>query len=215
MPANRQNQSDLLRKVYLPYMRVQFNLKSILLQRLMRNTEQYSEGEELSLPLHVGQSGGWGWNSAGKLPAASHQKVKRHKYNYHRMYGRIEIDGPHVEGAKKSYAAERRPYDFETKNLIKQMRHGLNHDLFGSGSGSVASVGSGGGPRRPRAGRRDAYRRTGHRNRGGQRGGEQRRDPLQLEDRGGHPQGWRGLRRLRRREREPRQLHRVPRGLAQ
>lgn len=58
------------------------------------------------------------------------------------MYGTIEIDGPHVEGASKSYAAERRPYDFETRNLVRQMRHGINHDMFGSGDGSLGTIAS-------------------------------------------------------------------------
>jgi hypothetical protein len=118
---------------------MQFNLRSILLQKLSRNTSMYAEGKELSLPIHSGQSGGWGYSSAGVLPPAGYQKVARHVYNYSRLYGRIQIDGPHVEGARTSYAAERRPYDFETDNLVKQMRHGLNFDLFQDGTGIIAT----------------------------------------------------------------------------
>lgn len=137
MAATRTTQEKLLRTVYLPRMQVQFNLRSILLQRIGRNTSEYKEGQKLSLPVHYGQTGGWGWSSTGVLPPAGSQKVERHEYNFNRMYGRIEIDGPHVEGAAASYAAERRPYDFETKNLLKQMRHGLNFDLYGDGTGKL------------------------------------------------------------------------------
>lgn len=139
MAATRTTQQDLLRTVYLPTMRMQFNLRSILLQKLSRNTSMYAEGKELSLPIHSGQSGGWGYSSSGVLPPAGYQKVGRHVYNYARMYGRIQIDGPHVEGARTTYAAERRPYDFETDNLVKQMRHGLNFDLFQDGTGIIAT----------------------------------------------------------------------------
>ena len=142
MAATRTTQQDMLRTVYLPTMRMQFNLRSILFQKIARNTSMYAEGKELSLPIHSGQSGGWGYSSAGVLPPAGYQKVGRHVYNYARAYGRIQIDGPHVEGARTSYAAERRPYDFETDNLVKQMRHGMNFDLFQDGTGIVATPAS-------------------------------------------------------------------------
>lgn len=139
MASTRTTQADLLRTVYLPTMRMMFNTKAILSQKLLRNTQYYAEGKELSFPLHWGQSGGWGYSSSGVLPPPGYQKVARHAYNYSRLYGRIEIDGPHVEGAKSTTAAERRPYDFETKNLIKQMKHGFNYDLFQDGTGIVAT----------------------------------------------------------------------------
>jgi hypothetical protein len=123
-------------------MQIQFNLKSVLLQYLSRNMEYYREGKEISLPLHTQQTGGWSWSDTGQLPEAGEQRVARHTYEYKRMYGTIEIDGPHVEGAASSASAEQRPYDFETRNLVKQMRHGLNFDLFGDGSGKVASIAS-------------------------------------------------------------------------
>ena len=139
MASSRTTQEALLREVYMKKMQVQFNLRSILSQFVNQDTEEYAEGKQLSLILHKGQTGGFGYSSAGVLPTPSHQKVARHVYNYSRLYGTIEISGPHVEGARKSYAAERRPYDFETKNLVKQMRHAFNFDLFGDGSGLIAS----------------------------------------------------------------------------
>lgn len=140
MASNRTTQEDLLRTVYLRKMQRQFNLKSILLQTLERNSDYYREGKEISIPIHTRQTGGWTWSNSGQLPESGEQRVARHTYNYSRMYGTIEIDGPHVEGAASSEAAERRPYDFETTNLIKQMRHGFNFDLFGDGTGTLCSV---------------------------------------------------------------------------
>lgn len=139
MASNRTTQADLLRTVYQPRMRMQFNLDRILLQVLERNEENYAEGKEISLSLHSGQTGGFGWSNTGVLPVAGQQEVDRAVFNYHRMYGRIEIDGPHVEGASRNYAAEARPYDLETRNLVRQMAGAFNFDLFGDGSGFLTS----------------------------------------------------------------------------
>jgi hypothetical protein len=121
-------------------MRAGFNVRSVLLQDLQRDEQEYAEGEQLSLVIHSGEGGGWGWSNAGDLPPAGHQQVNRHNYNYSRLYGRIEIAGSHVEGAKRGYAAERRPYDFETTNLLKQMRSGFNFELYGTGDGLLGTV---------------------------------------------------------------------------
>lgn len=140
MASTRDTQAALLRTVYLRKMRAGFNVRSILLQVLQRDEQEYAEGKELSLIIHAGEGGGWGWSSRGALPLAGHQEAVRHVYNYSRMYGRIEIDGPHVEGASRTYAAEKRPYDWETTNLLRQMRGGLNFELFGQGDGLLATV---------------------------------------------------------------------------
>ncbi len=144
MAADRTTQANLLRRIYQPRMQTQFNLRSMLLQRMQRDSEKWqtSEGLEFSYPLHTGATGGIGWSTAGQLPASGHQRVGRHTYNFKRQYGVIEITGPHMEGAKTKKAAERDPLDFETKNIVKQMRHHLNFLLFGDGSGILATPAS-------------------------------------------------------------------------
>lgn len=139
--ANRTTQEDLLRIRYQPRLRVQFNLKSILLQYLRRNSVDYAEGKTINLTLHKGQGGGIRYSSAGLLPPAGHQKPKNATFNYKRMYGRIEIDGAHVEGADDVPAAAiARPYELEVNSFVKQARHHLNYDLFGDGSGLIADI---------------------------------------------------------------------------
>lgn len=142
--ASRTTQADLLRIVYRPKMRRQFNLKSILLQYLTRNTtSDFAEGSQISLSLHKGKSGGRGFSSAGKLPNSDYQKVSRVAFNYTRMYGRIRIPGAMMNSTSNvPTAAEARVYDLETTNLVKQLRHMLNFHLFGNGSGKVAGIAS-------------------------------------------------------------------------
>lgn len=135
MAATRTTQNDILRTVYQDQMRLQFNLKSILMQRIGRDNATYAEGEKISLPLHFGRTGGYGWSPTGKLPPAGEQEPKRAEWNYERLYGRIQIDRAHMRGAAKSYAAEVRPFDWETQSIVKQLRNSLNFMLFGDGSG--------------------------------------------------------------------------------
>jgi hypothetical protein len=118
-------------------MRIQFNLRSILLQKFQRNFENWAEGQDISVPLHAGRTGGYGFSPTGQLPPADAQEVARANFNYARMYGRIQIDAAHIKGASKSYAAEARPYNLETRSLVKQLRSTLNFHLFGSGTGQL------------------------------------------------------------------------------
>lgn len=137
-----ENQSDLLRIVYEDKLRTLFNLKSILLQRIGRNTRNLSQGEHISVPLHVGVSGGFGYSNTGVLPAAGYQRVDRATFNYKNSYGRVELDGPFMDRAAAGYAADTRPIDLEMKKLVKQIRHAYNFDLYQDGSGKLAAISS-------------------------------------------------------------------------
>jgi len=140
--ANRTTQAALLRTVYRPKMRRQFNLMSILLQYLTRNTtSSFAEGSQISISLHTGKSGGRGFSSAGDIPDSDYQKVERVQFNYARMYGKIRISRAMMHSSSNvPVSAEARVYDLETSNLVKQLRHMLNFHLFGDGSGKVASI---------------------------------------------------------------------------
>lgn len=142
--ASRTAQADLLRIVYRPKMRRQFNLKSILMQYMTRNTTgNFAEGAQISISLHKGKSGGRGFSSAGILPNSDYQKVARANFNYTRMYGKIRIPGAMINSTSDvPTSAEARVYDLETTNLVKQLRHMLNFHLFGDGSGKVAAIAS-------------------------------------------------------------------------
>lgn len=129
----------MLRRVYRKRMQVQFNLKAVLLSVLRRQTKTIPEGEKFSFPLHVAGSGGFGYSSVGKLPVAGEQKPGRHYYNHARTYGTIEIDGIHMDSTKSAEGAEVEVYDFETTNLVRQIKHGVSFDLYGDGSGKLAA----------------------------------------------------------------------------
>lgn len=143
MSANTTTQSDLLRIVYRRYLRPMFNLRSILLQRFGRDTENWAQGTNISIPLHWAQSGGFGWSDAGVLPTPGEQTVKRAIFDYGKLYGRIRIAGQHMRRARRSYAAEAQPFTFEARGLVQDIRSGLNKDLWGNGDGSLAVVASG------------------------------------------------------------------------
>ncbi len=139
MAATRTTQSNILRRVYVNRVRQMFNLRSIFMQAIERNNEEYSEGEHISVTRHSGVSGGFGYSDAGAIPAASHQVFERATFNYKRLIARIRVSIAHMEGAKRSYAADVDPLQTEMKKMVPVARHALNYDLVsGDGSGIIA-----------------------------------------------------------------------------
>lgn len=141
MAADRTTQDKLLRTVYQDRLRLQFNVNSILMQKIGRKPITAPEGSAISVPLHSSQTGGYGWLAkagGGTLPTAGEQGITRASFNHARLYGRIEVDGAHMEEASSRTAAEESPFVLESVNMIKQMRSALNFDLFQDGSGALS-----------------------------------------------------------------------------
>ena len=140
--STRTNQENLLRTVYLRDMRRQFNIRSILLQIIGRDTKNFAPGKEISIPLHAAAGEGHTYSDAGNLPPASHEQIERAKFNYRMMTSRIEIAGDFEDDAASSQAAEVKPLDFQIRATIRNGRHDLNFDLFGEGDALLATPAS-------------------------------------------------------------------------
>lgn len=134
-----ENLPKLLRTRYRTYLRYQGNLKSVLLQRLQRRTENYVEGDKISIPLHSSGGGGHAYNSSGKTPPGDVQGVERQEHNYKEMLQTLKI---RVAMRKRSRGAgaERGALEFEIDSLAKQRRHDRNVDLHGDGSGLLCNI---------------------------------------------------------------------------
>lgn len=137
--STRTNQENLLRTVYLRDMRRQFNIRSILLQVIGRDSKNFAPGKEISIPLHASAGEGHTWSDAGLLPPASHEKIERATFKYRMMTSRIEIAGDFEDDAASTQASEVRPLDFQIKATIRNGRHDLNFDIYGEGDGVVGS----------------------------------------------------------------------------
>jgi hypothetical protein len=136
------NLPKLLRTKYRTYLRYQGNLDSVLLQRIGRNTENFHEGEKISIPLHSSGGGGHAYNSAGLLPPGDVQGVERQEHNYKEMYQTLKIRISFRRRAMGSGSAEADPLHFEMQSLARQRRHDRNVDLHGDGSGLLCNIAS-------------------------------------------------------------------------
>lgn len=139
---NRAAQENLLRTVYLRDMRRQFNLKSVLLQIIGRNNTNFAPGKEISIPLHAGAGEGHTYSDAGNLPPPSSETIERAIFNYKWMTNRIQISGDFEEDADSRKAAEMSPLQLGLQSVVRNGRHDLNYDLFGDGTGQVATIAS-------------------------------------------------------------------------
>ena len=135
--------SDLLRRVYMPNMRRQFNLKSIMLQTFGRTTKNVPEGEHLSVPLYGATGSGYVWSDAGEFNDASVESVKRATFNYAYALDRIILTEDLMDRTASNKAAETSALDFHINALVSRNRHDLNFDLInGDGSGKLAGIAS-------------------------------------------------------------------------
>lgn len=137
--STRTSQENLLRTVYERKMVRQHSLRSILLQGFRRNIKNFAPGKEISIALHAAGGEGPTWNRAGQLPPASFEQVERATFNYEWLLDRIEIAGDFEDDAASAQAAEQSPLEFQAQSLVNRVRHDLNFDLFGDGSGKVAT----------------------------------------------------------------------------
>lgn len=140
LQSNRTTVADLLRTVYEKNMRRQFNLKSILLQTIGRNSKHFVQGKEISLFLYAATGAGYVWSDGGEFNEASIESVKRATFNYKYMVDKIVLSEDLIDDTAASNAADAQALQFHTNALVKRNRHDLNFDLIQSdGSGALAT----------------------------------------------------------------------------
>lgn len=143
--SSRDTMNKLLRTVYKDKLREQFSSKQLLLQEFPReNVGNFSEGDFISIPLHVALGSGFAFSSTGVLPAAGHQIVERATFNYKMLVDRIELAGDFMQDTSDGAAAERKILDFEVGGVAKAGRRGMAYHMYGDGTGKLAAVSSSG-----------------------------------------------------------------------
>lgn len=131
--------SQILKEDYQPEISELLNNKTILMQRLQRNTEDF-EGKRAYLPLHTGRNEGIGARAEkGVLPAAGNQQYNAATWNMSYQYGRIEVSGPAMFSMKSDAGSFVRAVDSEVQGMVKDMSNDINRQLFGNGSGGLAT----------------------------------------------------------------------------
>lgn len=134
---------ELLKEFYLPPIRETLNRKTVLLQRIERNTEDF-QGKRGWMPLHVGRNEGVGARAEKQaLPAAGAQQYDTAYFNVCSNYGRIQVTGQTIAAMKSDEGSFTRAIDSETREVTKDMLQDLNRQLFGDGSSELGIANGG------------------------------------------------------------------------
>jgi hypothetical protein len=132
----------ILKNQYLGPVREQINSKIELLKRIETDRESVV-GKNFTIPLHYGRNEGIGARSdGGTLPTAGNQSYKETIVPMRYLYGRIKLTGPSIKAAKSNEGAFIRAVESEMKGLARDLKSDLNRQLFGDGTGVLATCGT-------------------------------------------------------------------------
>lgn len=132
----------ILKNQYIGPVNEQVNSKIILLNRIDKDNESVS-GKNFTIPLHYGRNEGVGARAdGGTLPTAGSQSYKEAIVPMRYLYGRIKLTGPSIRAARTSEGAFIRAVESEMKGVTKDLKSGLNRQLYGDGSGALTVCGT-------------------------------------------------------------------------
>jgi len=98
-------------------------------------------GKEVIFDTHIGRNQGIGARAVReKLPTAGAQKYKQANLYLTNLYGSIEVDGQLFEQAAEDYQAFINVVDMEITGLKRDLAVDLNRQVYGDGSGTIATV---------------------------------------------------------------------------
>ena len=98
-------------------------------------------GKEVIFDTHIGRNQGIGARGVReKLPTAGAQKYKQAHLYLTNLYGSIEVDGQLFEQAAEDYQAFINVVDMEITGLKRDLAVDLNRQVYGDGTGTIATV---------------------------------------------------------------------------
>ena len=136
---------DVLKNFYIGPIRENLNQATVLLAQLKKSSKEVV-GEQVILPLHIGRNwgvGARGTSGTGVLPTAYGQQYKKAVFTTKDEYGRILIYGKTIRATKTDKGAFLRVVTSETKGMVNDLGNYLNRQLYGSGNGVLATLGTG------------------------------------------------------------------------
>jgi hypothetical protein len=134
----------ILKNQYLGPIREQLNSSNVLYGRLEKNTDSVV-GKNFTIPLHYGRNEGIGARGEGAaLPGAGNQAYKDCIVPMRYQYGRIQLTGPTIKAARSNEGAFIRAVDSEMRGLERDMKSSMNRQVFGDGTGLLATLAASG-----------------------------------------------------------------------
>ena len=148
MPATLTTVNAILKEVYEPKIQDQLQHDAVALKRIEKSSDGVvSEvgGKYVTFPLHTRRNSGIGArNELEALPTAGQQGYASARVSLRYLYGLVRLSGQTMELADKNYQAFASALDQEMKGLKDDLLKDQNRQVYGDGSGAVATVATGG-----------------------------------------------------------------------
>lgn len=132
----------VLKEVYVPAVREQMQKEVILLSQVQRTSENITgEGKYAVIALMLGYNEGIGARGDNEdLPEPKSVRYDKILIPIRTTYGRIYVTGKAIRQTRTDAGAFVRAIDSEMKNMIIGLKRDINRQLYGDGSGRLATV---------------------------------------------------------------------------
>ena len=133
-----------LKEVYEGSVREQLNDDIVGLKRVLRSSDGVSNetpGKYVTFPLHVRRNGGLGSRNEGEaLPTAGQQGYVSARLGLKSDYLGISLTGHAIDQSDSNPKAFAKALDEEMERSRTDFKKDLNRQLYGNGSGAIATV---------------------------------------------------------------------------
>ena len=144
MGATLSTLADIIKTQYAPVVGEMINHSTPILDRIGKDYDSV-QGKDFTIPLHYGRNEGIGARGEGSaLPTAGNQSYKASVLPMRYQYGRFQITGQTIKATRNNEGAYRKAVRSEMEGLANDMCDSLSRQLFGDGSGLLATLASSG-----------------------------------------------------------------------
>lgn len=134
--------ADIIKTQYAPVVGEMINHSTPILDRIGKDYDSV-QGKDFTIPLHYGRNEGIGARGEGSaLPTAGNQSYKASVLPMRYQYGRFQITGQTIKATRNNEGAYRKAVRSEMEGLANDMVDSLSRQLFGDGSGILATCAS-------------------------------------------------------------------------
>lgn len=144
MSATLATITPYLKEVYVGRIREQLNNKTILLKRIETSKDGITSnigGKYVTFPIHTRRNSGVGARLENEaLPPAGQQGTAAAQISLAYLYGRVGLSGQTIELSDSDPQAFAKALNFEMTGLKNDLLVDYNRQLYGDGSGTVATV---------------------------------------------------------------------------
>jgi len=133
--------SEALKSYFLPSLRYQLNEQASPTLTQFERDSQSVVGKDIVMALRYGRSGGVGMRlDTGDLPEANSRKTRQAKWETKNVFARIMLSDKVIRASRSNVGAFANLLEQELEDAQNDAKDMLSRQLFGDGSGLLATV---------------------------------------------------------------------------